>query len=179
LNRDKMGGSGDSNAWQHFPSGHAIFCTGAFWNGTFYIAPINSALEAYALNSGSAMMSTSPSSVSSTTFGFPGASPSVSADGASNGIVWALNNGNFCSPGSAGCGPTVLHAYSATPTSLGTDLWNSSLVPADTPGNAVKYTVPTVANGKVYVGTRGNNTGGVYGSTTVSGELDVFGLKPN
>ncbi len=179
LNRDKMGGSGDSNAWQHFPSGHSIFCTGAFWNGTFYIAPINSALEAYALNSGSAMMSTSPSSVSSTTFGFPGASPSVSANGTSNGIVWALNNGNFCSTGSAGCGPTVLHAYNATPTSLGTDLWNSSLVTADTPGNAVKYTVPTVANGKVYVGTRGNNTGGVYGSTTVSGELDVFGLKPN
>jgi IPT/TIG domain len=178
LNRDKMGGSGDTSAWQHFPSGHGIFCIGAFWNGTLYIAPINSALEAYALNSSTAMMSTSPSSVSSSTFGFPGASPSVSSNGTADGIVWAINNGNYCTAQSSGCGPAVLHAYSAVPTALGTDLWNSSLVSTDAAGNAVKFTVPTVANGKVYVGTRGNNIGGVYGSTTVSGELDVFGLKP-
>ena len=76
---------------------------------------------------------------------------------------------------SPGCGAAVLHAYDAL--SLGTELWNSSQVLTDKAGLAVKFTVPTVANGKVYVGTRGND-GGV-GTSSILGELDVYGLKPN
>jgi hypothetical protein len=73
----------------------------------------------------------------------------------------------------------VLHAYD--PANQLNEIWNSSLAAggADAAGYAVKFTVPTIANGKVYVGTRGNNTGGATASTTVPGELDVYGLKSN
>ena len=177
LNGDSMGGLGDSNARQLFNIGNKIFSTGAFWNNSFYIAGVHGPLITFAFNTSTNMFSTAITSHSTTTYGFPGATPSVSANGTTNGIVWTLENETYCTNGSVSCGPSILHAYDAT--TLFNDLWNSSMVAGDVAGNAVKFTVPTVANGKVYVGTRGNNTGGAFGSTTVSGELDVYGLKPN
>ncbi len=99
----------------------------------------------------------------------------MSAAGTTNGIVWVVDSSQYCTTPAPGCGPAILHAYNAT--NVKTELWNSSKVSADKAGNAVKFIVPTIANGKVYLGTRGNNTGGVSGSTSVSGELDVYGLK--
>jgi hypothetical protein len=177
LNGDSMGGSGDGNARQYFSTSSGMFSTGAFWNSTLYVAPSGGSLLAYSFNTSTNLFATSAASQSTATFAFPGMSPSVSASGAINGIVWGLDNSQYCTPRSPGCGPAVLHAYSAT--TLHTELWNSSMIAGDAAGYAVKFNVPTVANGKVYVGTRGNNTGGAYGSTTVSGELDVYGLKPN
>ena len=178
LNGDSMGGLGDSNARQHFSAGNGgVYATGAFWNNTYYIAEPSGHLESYTFNPSTELFNTSVVSQSSSTYGFPGASPSVSSNGTTNGIVWALNNADYCTPQSPSCGPTVLHAYDAT--TLSTDLWNSSMVSGDAAGNAVKFTVPTIANGKIYVGTRGNNTGGVYGSTSINGQLVVYGLKPN
>jgi hypothetical protein len=180
LNGDHLGGFGDANALQYFPIGsggqHPIFATPAFWNNTLFIAPINQPLLAYAFDTSVDKLNpTTPTSQSPTPYGFPGATPSVSASGSSsNGIVWAINNTFNCNPH---CYPAVLHAYNAT--NLANELWNSATNSADAAGYAVKFTVPTVANGKVYIGTRGNNTGGVYGSTTISGELDVYGLKAN
>ncbi|MFZ0412289.1 MAG: hypothetical protein WBS18_11750 [Candidatus Acidiferrales bacterium] len=171
LSRDNMGHLGDSNAWQRFSFGAPIFSTGAFWKNSFYLAGVGGALTAYPLNTTTDMLGAA-SSVSATRYGFPGTSPSISATGTTNGIVWTLDNSQYCTPQSAGCGPAVLHAYDAT--NLATELWNSSQGTGNAAGNAVKFAVPTVANGKVYVGTRGsdNSSGGV-------GELDVYGLLPN
>jgi len=180
LNGDAMGGSGDPNAYQHFSllGSNEIYETAAFWNNTLYIAPVATSMLAYAFDPSTNLFNTTPTSQSAATFAFPGSTPSVSASGAgSNGIVWGIDSSNYCTAMSTACAATVLHAYDAT--NLATELWNSSMVGADAAGNAVKFAVPTVANGKVYVGTRGNNTGGTVGSTTISGELDVYGLKPN
>ena len=180
LNGDAMGGSGDPAAYQHFSllGSNEIYETAAFWNNTLYIAPVATSMLAYAFDPSTNLFNTTPTSQSAATFAFPGSTPSVSASGAgSNGIVWGIDSSNYCTAMSTACAATVLHAYDAT--DLATELWNSSMVGADAAGNAVKFAVPTVANGKVYVGTRGNNTGGTVGSTTISGELDVYGLKPN
>jgi hypothetical protein len=77
--------------------------------------------------------------------------------------VWALDTGHYGTPSNLGSGPAVLHAYDAA--NLNRELWNSTQAPGDQAGNAVKFTVPTIANGKVYIGTRS--------------EIDVYGLLPN
>jgi len=183
LNRDAMGGYGDSNAWQKMyinlnnPGFHGIFATGAFWNSTLYISTFNGPLQALSLNPSTAYLTQLPN-VGPETFAKYGPTPSVSSTpNDSNGIVWLIDATQFCIPTSPGCGPAVLRAYNAS--NLASEIWNSSQVSGDAAGNAVKFTVPTVANGKVYVGTRGNNTGGADNSTTIPGELDVYGLLPN
>jgi hypothetical protein len=181
LNGDSMGGlddSSNSKSRQTFNIGAGIFATGAFWNNSYFIAPAGGPLAEYSFDATTNLFNpTTPTSDSATVYGFPGATPSVSATGASNGIVWALENSSYCTPQSSGCGPAILHAYGAA--SLSTELWNSSLVASDAAGNAVKFTVPTIANGKVYVPTRGNNIGGAENSTSTPGEVDVYGLQPN
>jgi hypothetical protein len=76
-------------------------------------------------------------------FGYPGTAPAVSANGSSNGIVWAVENVD----------PAVLHAFTAA--NLATELYNSNQAAngRDQFGNGNKYMTPTIANGKVYVGT--------------------------
>jgi hypothetical protein len=174
--RDHLGGFGDSNAWQVFNVGNSIFAMGAFWNDTYYVAPVGSTLQAYTLNLQKAML-TQMGAASSATFGFPGSTPSISSmPDNSNGIAWTLDNSQYCTPQSPGCAQTILHALEAT--NLSNELWNSSQASSNTPGYAVKFTVPTVANGKVYIGTRGNNAGNPDTSTSLPGELDVYGLLP-
>jgi hypothetical protein len=115
----------------------------AYFNGTLYYVGSGDVLNAFSISSGT--INTNPTSQSSDTFGFPGATPSISAKGISDAIVWAIQSDAFAS------GPAVLHAYDATDVSQ--ELYSSDMAGSrDEPGNAVKFTVPTVANGKVYVG---------------------------
>ena len=92
-----------------------------------------------------------PSSTGPGPFSLPGATPSVSADGTNNGIVWVVQNGT----------PAVLAAHNAS--DVTTEIYNSTLAAAnrDQLTNGVKGVVPTVANGKVYVG--GQNALSVFG----------------
>lgn len=152
LNRNNMGQFGDSNAVQKFQPGGSIFSTAGFWQTWLYMATINSPVRAFPLNNVSGPFG-SQSSESPTSYAWPGATPSISSQGTNRGIVWAIENSS----------PAILHAYDAT--NLNTELWNSGQANGDAAGTYVKFTVPTVANGKVYVGT--------------SSQLTVYGLKAN
>jgi hypothetical protein len=178
LNRDNMGlfTVNDSGVLQQFPLGNHIFATAAFWQTKLYVAGEAGPLTAFTFDLTTGLfINTSTPVQSPTSYGFPGATPSVSSNGPASGVVWAIDTSQYCTPQSPGCGAAVLHAYDAT--NVHNELWNSSQVTGDKAGFAVKFTVPTVANGKVYIGTRGNDSGA--GTSSILGELDVYGLKPN
>jgi hypothetical protein len=174
LNRDLLGGFGDAAAVQKLDLTYAVFSTAAYWNNTLYIGGVNGPLRALQLNTSNAQFAIS--SATSHLYGFAGAAPSVSSAATQNGVVWSLDTGSWCTHEARSCGPAILYAHNAA--SLSTELWNSSLNANDAAGYGVKFSVPTVANGRVFVGTRGNNVGGVDSSTSVPGELDIYGLKP-
>jgi hypothetical protein len=173
VNRDGMGHV-SSTGLQQISAGSS-FSTPAFWQNHLYFAGAGGKMQSFTFDPTTPKFVTPSGSQSSDTFGFPGATPSLSASGTSNGIVWALRTNTYCTTQSSGCGPAVLRAYDAT--NVATELYHSDAVAADAAGFAVKFTVPTVANGKVYVGTRGNDSGS--GTSSTLGQLDVYGLKPN
>ncbi|MGH8289844.1 MAG: hypothetical protein ACREV7_12600 [Steroidobacteraceae bacterium] len=185
IDRQRLGGYGDAKALQMLGTGTEkdvsgsypglIFGEGALWDDRYYMTGAGEPLKVYRLDPLTGHLTYEAAASEPPAFGYPGATPAISAAGEANGIVWVLDNRRYCTPGSQGCGPTVLRAYDALTLR---ELWSSPLLGPNAAGNAVKFTVPTVANGRVYVGTRGNNTGGVYGSSGISGELDVYGLEP-
>ena len=161
LDRTNMGhftSGGPDKVVQTLNVSEACFCTPAFWQNTLYFFGFNGPGLAYTFLPASDTFNPSVASSTVASFSFPGSSPSVSSNGNANGIVWTIDSNSYGTGdnGPVSAGPAVLHAFDAT--NLGTELWNSSQVPADVAGNAVKFTVPTVANGKVYVPTRGNDS---------------------
>jgi hypothetical protein len=130
--------------------GGLVFSMPAYFNNTVYYGASGSTLRAFSVTS--ATLSSAAVSASAASFGFPGTTPSVSASGSANGIVWAVENRN----------PAVLHAYDAG--DLSHELYNSSQAPngRDAFGAGNKFITPTIANGRVYVGT--TNGVGVFGT---------------
>ena len=145
-----------------FNWGAGVWGTEAYWNNNIYFGgtnPVNSnnyngtgnGLSAYPIVNGA--LSATPSSQSTDLYTFPGPTPSISSNGATNGIVWALHNSLN--------GPVALSAYDAT--NLANLLYSSTVnFSRDNAGTPTEFAVPTIANGKVYVG--------------AVPELSVFGL---
>jgi hypothetical protein len=147
----------DSNIYQQLTGAMAglVYSSPAFFNGVLYLAADGDSLKAFPVTK--AQMATSPSSVSPTKFGHPGPTPTISANGTQNGIVWALDSALT----SAG----ILHAYD--PANLAHELYNSTQAAngRDSFGNGNKFITPMIVNGKVYVGTQNG--------------VAVFGLLPH
>jgi hypothetical protein len=152
VNRTNMGKfNPNANAiYQELPAAVGqVFSSPAWFNGTLYYGGVDDHLKAFGFSNG--VFGTNPTSQTTNSFGYPGTTPSISANGTTNGIVWAAENGNTA----------VLHAYDAG--DLSKELYNSNQAAnaRDDFGAGNKFIVPTVVNGKVYVGT---TTGvGVFG----------------
>jgi hypothetical protein len=112
----------------------------AYFNNTVYYGSVGSPIQAFTI--ANAKLSTNATARTANSFGYPGATPSVSANGTSNAIVWAVENVN----------PAVLHAYNATNLN---EIYNSNQAAngRDQFGAGNKYIAPMIVNGKVFVGT--------------------------
>jgi hypothetical protein len=158
VNRDSMGGFNASmnQMVQEVPGViGGMFSTPAYWQGKVRKGVLQNMLYTVAVNDAPKMFVIANGMINRTVvsvarnfkFGFPGASPVISANNTTGGIVWAVNTSNFQTGGTA-----ILYAFDAT--NLENELYDSNQNSGDQPGPAVKFTVPTVANGSVYVGTQ-------------------------
>jgi hypothetical protein len=155
VDRDGLGGFNAGGDYNVQTLGGAIggtWSTPAYFNSAIYYAGIYDSLQMFTVGSGS--ITTPSTSQSSALFGFPGATPSISASGNKNGVVWAVQTDDYWESG-----PAILRAFDAS--NVATELYNSNQVAGDAAGAAVKFAVPTIANGKVYVG--GEYVLSVYG----------------
>jgi hypothetical protein len=163
MDRDNMGGYQQTDhVIQEVQTGtqefNNIFSTPTYWNGSLYFHCAHDVAKAYSWDANTGLLSTSPVSQGADVFGGHGAISSLSSNGESDGILWEIDSTN-----AQNGGPAVLHAYNAT--TLQNELYQSSSSGGrDTAGPAIKFSVPTIADGHVYVGTQT--------------ELDIYGLLP-
>ena len=155
-NRDNMGkfvpnATSNSNIYQDITGALAggVFSSPAYFNGRVYFGAVGDKLKAFPITNG--RLATTAQSRSAETFGYPGTTAAISANGNANGIVWAAENAN----------PAVLHAYDASDLTHELYTSNDAANARDHFGTGNKFIVPMIANGKVYVGT--TNGVGVFG----------------
>lgn len=136
-----------------------IYSTPTFWNGNVFYHCAYDVVRAFSWDSTTGLLSDSPTSVGTQRYGVHGATASLSANGSSDAILWEIESSYQLNGG-----PAILHAYNALDVSqqlYSSQMWGLR----DVPGPAVKFVVPTVVDGHVYVGT-GN-------------ELEIYGLLGN
>ena len=158
IDRDAMGGfrpGSNAHAVQTIASPGSVFGAAAYWSGHLFVLWSGDVLKDFALRGG--RLSASPVARAADRFTDPGATPTVSANGTRDGIVWVIESRGFRAPDR----PAVLRAYEAA--NVAHVLYASEQQPErDRAGTALRFTIPTVADGRVYVGTKG--------------QLDVYGL---
>jgi Legume lectin domain/Chitobiase/beta-hexosaminidase C-terminal domain len=188
VDRDNLGGysSSSDNIVQEVPVNNSsqsnqtfkingLWSTPAYWNGNLYFWGNGDTLTAFSFVNGrlanlDANGLPNPTSSSSESSSFPGATPSISSNGNTNGIVWDVLTNNYASNGAA-----VLLAHNAT--NVGNTLYSSNQNSTrDNPGIATKFVVPTIMNGKVYVGTA--NFLSVYGLLSAGQQTAAPTLNP-
>jgi Legume lectin domain/Chitobiase/beta-hexosaminidase C-terminal domain len=157
LDRDNLGGfntSYNNTAQEITDQIRGLWSTPAYWNGNVYFWGNGDTLKQFSLRSG--QLSTTPIAKSAVVSNFPGVSPVISSNGTSAGVLWAIRSDAYNVSG-----PALLYAFDST--NVATQLYSSATNAArDSAGKAVKFVVPVVTNGKVYVGAQG--------------EVDVYGL---
>jgi hypothetical protein len=134
-----------ANIVEEIPSkelGRPIFGTPAYFNQQLYYVSQEGFGKSFSVPNGQAHIVPTPASVSPDSYGHHSATPSISANGTADGIVWTTN-----------WATNELRAYAAT--GFNTELYTSSQAAnnRDALGTAVPFSVPTVANGFVYLGT--------------------------
>jgi hypothetical protein len=143
-NMGKFNPNNNSQIYQEVTGALAgsVFSAPAFEDNAIYYGAVGDTIKAFSFNT-SGLLNSTPASATSTKFSFPGATPSISGAAAGDLILWATENTS----------PAVLHAYEAK--NLSVELYNSNQAAGgrDHFGSGNKFITPTIANGKVYVGT--------------------------
>jgi hypothetical protein len=188
IDRDNMGGytpqGPNGNLQTVVLGGPGVWASPAYWNHLIFYQGSNTVVKSYSI--ADAVMSSTPASFAGggpdadhpvrdwELYPFPGSQPSISANGndPATGIVWTIDS--HLRGERSDLGPAFLRAFNAS--DLSQSLWASDRLDPNLPlnqqlpsqrdqaGNAVKFIVPTISNGHVYVGTQ-------Y-------EVDVYGLYP-
>jgi hypothetical protein len=144
-------------------AGQLVCCTGgitAWWHNTLYVISVFDSVKAFSFDPATGLLASTPMSQTAQAFLYPPPFLSISSHGDSDAIVWALDTGTYVHRSNSTGQPAVLRAFDAR--DLNRELYNSNQnFSRDKAGKAVKFTVPSVVNGKVYAGTQSELT--VYG----------------